>query len=157
MRADRRYRHEFAVTSLSQERLAGSKIPAAPLVERRQNVRKPNLVFACKAQGRPFPPRSSPDFGQDLQEQLPERTHGSIAGRRPNQVNLFSRVSRQVVEHLGPHAIPNVMMARGHQRQLEPAIPAVALVLPWKAVQSARSERAGVVICWGTCAGAAHQ
>lgn len=62
VRADRRCRHEFAVTSLSQERPAGSKIPAAPLMERRQNVRKPNLVFACKAQGRPFPPQSSPDF-----------------------------------------------------------------------------------------------
>src|SRR4051794_37152872 len=64
--------------------------------------------------------------GQHLEERFPEDSHGLVAVRRAYQIDQLEWISSQIVERFGPHAIPKVMMARGHQGHPEPDVPAAA-------------------------------
>ena len=63
----------------------------------------------------------------------------------------FERVFPEIEEHLSPEAIPDVMMARGHQGHLEPAMLAVASMLRLNCGRVCLLERAGVAIPGGVC------
>ncbi len=66
---------------------------------------------------------------QKLEEHLSEDSHRLVAVRRTHEVDPLEPIAPEVVEPLGPHAIPKIMMAGGDQGQLEPAVPAPVLRL----------------------------